>query len=179
MKPFKILKDYHYFESQEENEQVIVITRRHWLNLVMPFVASFFIGLLLVIFFRISVGRGELIFGDLEPAGKSAFEILILMYIVFVAFGTWLMRYLNVIILTNKHIVDVSQKSFFARSVSTLELGNIEDVSIDKNGFLATVLDYGDIKIQTAGELPNFELKKIADPEMVQRTIMETKGSLK
>ena len=179
MRPLRLVKNYHYFESQEEDEKVIMITRKHWLILVLPFVMTTFTAALLVYFFWTAFSKGELMTGKLDDSAKMAFMMLVILYSILVAFGSWLTRYLNVLILTNKHIVDVSQKAFFTRSVSTLELKNIEDVCIDKNGFFATIFDYGNIKIQTAGELPNFELSSIADPEKVQRTIMEAKEQVR
>lgn len=176
MKPLKIIKNFRYFESQEEGEWAIMITRKHWLALVSPFAWGILAALIFIVFFRLALESGERSFGVFNNDAMSAFEVLVVMYAAFFSFGAWLIRYFNGIILTNKHIIDISQKAFFARSVSTLALGNIEDVNIDKNGFLATIFDYGDLKIQTAGELPNFELKKVADPERVQRLIMDAKA---
>jgi uncharacterized membrane protein YdbT with pleckstrin-like domain len=175
MKPLRIIKDFRYFESQEEGEWVIMITRKHWLALVSPFIWGIFIALILVIFSRLVLDSGERYLAAISDNAASAFEVLIVMYATLVSFGTWLIRYFNGLVLTNRHIIDVSQRAFFARSVSTLALENIEDVNIDKNGFLATIFDYGDLRIQTAGELPNFELKMVADPERVQRLIMNAK----
>jgi branched-subunit amino acid transport protein len=177
MKPFPIVKGHHYFEAQEKGESVIAVTRKHWLSLTSPFVIASLTAIVLLVFSGMVFATGEKIFGDFDNALLAVTEVLILLYIILAAFSTWLIRYLNVIILTNKHLVDVSQKAFFARSISTLALQDIEDVTIDKHGFLQTIFDFGNLKIQTAGELPNFELKSIADPETVQRRIMEAKAS--
>jgi len=176
MRPLKLINNFRYFESQEKDEKVVLITRKHWLMLIYPFILGTFVSFLLIYFVRLSVSSGELTFGTIDPNARVSFELIVVLFVILVAFGSWIVRYLNVLILTNKHIVDVSQKAFFVRTVSTLALSEIEDVVIDKSGILATVLDYGNIKIQTAGELPNFELKSIADPETVQRKIMEEKG---
>lgn len=176
MKAFPVMQGHRYFESQEQAESVILLTRKHWLSLASPFLVGVFVIAILLVFSSLALATGERIFGDFGEAAKGAFEVLLTLFIVLASFCTWLIRYLNVIIVTDKHIVDVSQRAFFARSVSTLSLGDIEDVSIDKNGFLPTLFDFGNLKIQTAGELPNFELKAIADPETVQRQIMEAKA---
>ena len=176
MRPLRIVKTHRYFESQEADEWVIMVTRKHWLALISPFILGAMVAVVLIVFSRLVLSTTEGLIGDLDDIAVSAFELLIIMYVLLSSFGAWLIRYFNVVALTNKHIVDVSQKAFFARSVSTLALENIEDVSIDKNGFVGTIFDYGDLKIQTAGELPNFELKSVADPERVQRIIMEAKS---
>lgn len=176
MKKFPIIQGHRYFESQEQAEEVILLTRKHWLALITPFIYGLFVSVILVVFFDLALKTGEEIFGDFSDGGVEAFKVLLVMFIVLVSFSSWLIRYLNVIIVTNKHLVDVSQRAFFVRSVSTLALQDIEDVSIAKKGLLSTVFDYGNLKIQTAGELPNFELKTVADPETVQRQIMECKA---
>lgn len=178
MRPLKIFKEHRYFESQEKGEHVILITRKHWLPLISPFLLGLLTTVVLIFFFGEAIDVGDRIFGGIDPAIVSAFNVLLIMYVVLSAFGAWLVRYFNSIILTNKHMVDVSQGAFFARSVSTLALENIEDVSINKTGFLATILDYGNLRIQTAGELPNFEIRQVADPETIQKKIMEAKENL-
>jgi hypothetical protein len=176
MKPLKIIKNFRYFESQEEGEWVIRVVRKHWLALLSPFIMAVAVGAILLLFFGMSLDMGERLFGEFGASAIPAFQCILVMYVVLGAFGSWLIRYLNVIVLTNRHLVDVSQRAFFARSVSTLALENIEDVTIDKKGFVATIFDFGDLKIQTAGELPNFEIKSVGDPERVQKVIMEAKA---
>lgn len=176
MRAFPIIKGHRYFEAQEQQEEVVLVTRKHWLSLISPFILAFLMAAVLLFFANMALNMGEQILGEFDGAAVGAFEILIILYIILAAFGTWLIRYLNVIIITDKHLVDISQKAYFARSVSTLELQDIEDVSIYKKGFLPTVFDFGNLNIQTAGELPNFELKSVADPETVQRQIMEIKA---
>lgn len=176
MSRLPIIKGHRYFEAQEKEEGVLLITRKHWLALSSPFMIGFVVAVILLLFVALVLDTGEMILGDIDDTLVEAFRSLLLLYIVLAAFSVWLIRYLNVIVVTSKHLVDISQKAFFVRSVSTLALQDIEDVSIDKNGLLPTILDYGNLKIQTAGELPNFELKSIADPETVQREIMEAKA---
>lgn len=178
MRPLPIIKGHRYFEAQEREEGVLLITRKHWLALTSPFMIGFVTAVILLVFANLMFDSGEKIFGDMDDTLVEAFRSLLILYIVLASFSTWLIRYLNVIVVTSKHLVDISQKAFFVRSVSTLALQDIEDISIDKNGLLPTVLDYGNLKIQTAGELPNFELKSIADPETIQREIMEAKAAV-
>lgn len=176
MKSFPIIRGHRYFEAQEQEEEVVLVTRKHWLSLTSPFILAMLVAVILLVFARMALNTGEEIFGEFDGAVTGAFETIVVLYIILGAFGTWLIRYLNVIIITDKHLVDVSQKAYFSRSVSTLALQDIEDVSIEKNGFLPTFFDFGNLKIQTAGELPNFELKSVADPESIQRQIMEIKA---
>jgi len=43
-------------------------------------------------------------------------------------------------------------------------LVRIQDIKAKKAGLLQTFFDYGDIFVQTAGELPNFEIESVPHP---------------
>lgn len=64
--------------------------------------------------------------------------------------------YLDVYIITNERIVNIEQNGFFKREISELHLHQIQDVSAKVNGFLPTIMHYGDVFIQTAAERENF-----------------------
>lgn len=176
MNPVKLVHGYRYFETQEKTEKVILIVRFHWSVLMLPFIFGTIATAAVVGFaylvLRNSLSSASIPFADL--IFRAIFSLTLLFGTLYI-FGSWLTRYLNVFILTNEHIVDIKQIAFFSRKISTLSLDSIEDVAIQKKGILPSLFDFGDVMIQTAGELPNFTLKIIADPEGVQRAIMEAK----
>ena len=176
MRPFRPIRGHKYFEAQENGEEVLQIVRMHWLILALPLVIGPIVILLLSIIaltmFDVNVGFLKNSSAELT---KVAVMATILLFGALYIFSSWLSRYFNVLILTTRHIVDVSQAALFSRKVATLALESIEDVSIEKHGLFSNVFDYGDIVVQTAGELPNFRLDKIGDPEAVQKSIMEAK----
>jgi uncharacterized membrane protein YdbT with pleckstrin-like domain len=162
-----------YFESQEEGEEVLIVTRRHWIVYISPMILGFF-----AILISLAILNG--FFPDLLATYSlkvftfSAFTLLLLFTSLFV-YANWLINYLNVQIVTTKHVVDIDQISLFNRKVSELSLDEIQDVSASQMGILQSFLGYGNVKIQTAGELPNFEFEKIPKPYIVSRRIMEIK----
>lgn len=80
------------------------------------------------------------------------------------AYFAWY-RYQNDIwVVTNQRVMDSLKKHWFHQSLASADLVDVEDMSIDRNGMLPTVLGYGDVKCQTAGVEPNFILSGIADP---------------
>ncbi len=60
------------------------------------------------------------------------------------------------IIVTDKSLVQIIQKAIFNRKVSRLSLSNVEDVSVEQKGILASMFNFGTLTIQTAGEMDNF-----------------------
>ena len=62
----------------------------------------------------------------------------------------------NRLILTDRNITQILQYGLFNRKVSQLNMNNVEDVTAVQHGFLATIFNYGTLKIETAGEQVNF-----------------------
>ena len=87
-------------------------------------------------------------------------------------FSIWTDYYLDIWIVTDSRIVNIDQKGLFSREVSTLRIERIQDVTYEINGIVATVLDFGTVHVQTAGESEEFVIKGIAHPEYVKRRIL-------
>jgi len=166
---------YKYFRSQEDDETIIFVIRKHWTHLIFPImfgglIMAIMIGLQFLISYFASDGLDSL-----AQVIITCIFSLIYLYILLYIFISWLLRYLNVVILTNEHLVEIQQLGLFSRKVSELDLDSIEDATSSQHGFFATMLQFGDVLIQTAGELPNFNIQRIGDPEEVQQKVMEVK----
>ncbi|MFH1171063.1 MAG: PH domain-containing protein, partial [bacterium] len=57
--------------------------------------------------------------------------------------------------------------------VSELLLDKVQDVTVEVHGVIPTMLHYGDIMIQTAGESPRFHFDDIPHPHAIAEKIME------
>jgi uncharacterized membrane protein YdbT with pleckstrin-like domain len=175
MKPIKIIEDYKYFESQETDEKVVFVIRHHWTILIVPFiVGSVVLGLTGIIVLILS-SFGNITLSESGETIATCVVSLIFLFTILYVFLSWLIRYLNVIILTGEHLVEIQQLGVFSRKISELDLDCIEDASSAQKGFIQTMFQFGDVLIQTAGELPNFNLVGIENPNGIQQKIMETK----
>ena len=92
--------------------------------------------------------------------------------------GIWTDYYLDIWIITNKRIVDNEQKGFFHRETSILRLEKIQDVTIETQGIIPTLLNFGDIHVQTAGEEQEFIMHGIASPKRVREIIVQAQGCI-
>ena len=81
--------------------------------------------------------------------------------------------YLDVYVITDKRIVSITQNGFFKRSISELDIRQIQDVNADVQGFFPTLLHYGNVRIQTAAELPNFIFESIPHPYETSKKIVD------
>jgi hypothetical protein len=103
----------------------------------------------------------------------GGFLYIIILIFLFVAV-LWIWRR-NKIVITNQHIVDIDQVGIFNRKVSTLRLGEIQDLSADVHGPTQTIFQYGTIMIQTAGERENFTFDYVPHPYELEHYILETR----
>ena len=87
-------------------------------------------------------------------------------------FTIWTDYYLDVWFITNKRIIDIEQKGFFRREISTFRMERIQDITIEIKGILQTFLDFGDIHVQTAGESQEFIIRGIGHPKQIKEIIM-------
>lgn len=96
-----------------------------------------------------------------------------LLFIWLLFFFSLLDYFLDVWIITNLRIVDVRQDGFFSRSISEVRLEWIQDISSEINGFLATVLKYGNVSVRTAGDHTPLFFQEISNPEHIRDLLME------
>ncbi len=101
----------------------------------------------------------------------GAFLVLIIVACLF--FGIFWVWRRNKLVLTNRHIVDIDQLGILNRRVSTLRLEEIQDIRATINGPLQTILHYGTIVIQSAGERENFVFDFVPSPNELVLYIIE------
>lgn len=163
-------KDFH-FRGQTEGEHIVKIVRRHWFNILQQyFMVIVFIGLLIASFWIVPY------YYDLsDPQIRNLFffvaSTLGIMIWIF-TFILWIDYYFDVWIITDKRIVDIEQKALFVRHVSELKFAKIQDVSIEVTGLIPTVLNYGDVYVQTAGSRTRFIFHKVPDPYKLKSLII-------
>jgi hypothetical protein len=92
------------------------------------------------------------------------------------AWSTFTRYYLNAWILTNMRICAIKQRGWFSREVSSLFLSRVQDATTDVTGVLASLLNMGDITVQSAGAEDEFHMKGIPRPEQVRNIILRYVG---
>jgi len=129
-------------------EYLASIMRKHWFVLflkVIPFKILFAIPLL-VLFFIPASGLA-----DTDIAIIIFFSALWMLVLLMVIFTIWTNYFLDIWIVTNQRIIDIEQKSLFNREVKTLRMETVQDIQTDKVGILQEFLNFGTLRVQTAG----------------------------
>lgn len=161
----------HPFPGQQPDEKIIMFIRRHWISF-LGFIGMVFGMILIMFFFYVILA---LFFYDFFSAWISPLILLASAYVLFLSaffLVGWIDYYFDIVIITDRRIIDIRQKGLFARDIYELDILHIEDVSAKTTGILPTIFRYGDVYVQTAGTSPNFTFKSVPNPGKISRQIM-------
>lgn len=153
------------FELQGD-EHVVLFCRRHWL-----YFCSKLGGVLLALLLpTVAVlWLVEITAGLDGTVGKVAL-IVGAVWVVFWAirgYFTWYRYQNDVWVVTNQRIIDSTKYNWIKRRMASADLVDVEDINVVRDGLFATMFNYGDVHVQTAGEVPNFILAGIPAPSKV------------
>jgi uncharacterized membrane protein YdbT with pleckstrin-like domain len=156
------------------DEHTIYVLRRHPITLASLMVTfALLLGAPVAIILYFSQVRPDFLESPvampLLVLGGSVFFLFSWLFL-FQQFLDW---YLDLWIVTNRRILNIEQTGLFSRTVSELRLYRIQDVTSTVNGIVATVFDFGDLEIQTAGEKSRFDFEEIPHPTVVAKAILE------
>lgn len=98
---------------------------------------------------------------------------------IFALVKTLIVWRLTAVVITNKRVIDFDQHSLFMRQISEAPFANIQDISLEQKGFWAMVLNFGTIKIQTAGAQNVLELQFIRHPRRAQELLVDINSESK
>lgn len=159
--------------NHQRNETAEVFLRRHWIAIVMIglyFAALMIIPIIMLVFLAVA----DLSVFDTAFLGPLV-SVLMACYLIMVMIITMTQftdYYLDTWIVTTERIINIEQIGLFTRVVSELNLPEIQDITAETSGVLATVLSYGDVYIQTAATRERFNFKQIDNPEHVKEDIL-------
>lgn len=161
----------------EPDETIVLRGRRHWFVLALRLLPLIpFVIIPLIVFALLHAMTADT--GSFIKIGgnESAFAVFIIFswfLLVWIgAFIIWTDYFLDVLVITDKRIINIEQKALFSREIASLRLDKIQDITIDISGILATFLSFGNMRIQTAGEQEEFLIRFIQNPESLKKTIL-------
>ncbi|MGF7229477.1 MAG: PH domain-containing protein [Candidatus Saccharibacteria bacterium] len=76
-------------------------------------------------------------------------------------------------IVTDDSITQIIQASVFGRRVSQLSMENLEDITVDQQGLIQSMFNFGTLKAETAGERSKFIFPMCPNPNAYARKILE------
>lgn len=160
--------------NRKSGEEIVLHLRRHWFIFFRMF-------LLFIILCLLPIGLYLLLVSNFPNIleGQIIYPLLLLfastyyLMIVLFAFTFWTTTYLDVWTITTERIINREQNGLFNRVVSELQLDNIQDITAEQKGFFATIFHYGNVHIQSAGEVNRFAFEQIPNPYQIAKIIQK------
>lgn len=160
----------------QPGEQVIFQIKRHPIGIISIYAV---LGVMLAALAVVIFGVGPGLFSDIDRNtylgyGAIVFLLVTLLSVVF-SFIANIVYWGNTWILTSDSVTQIAQTSLFNKHSSQLSLNNLEDVTVEQNGMLTHIFNYGILKAETAGERSKFSFVYCANPNFYAQKILQAR----
>ena len=155
------------FTNLDDDEEILLFLKRHLVT-NSPWIFKAILASLVPLLFLIFLSFFGVILPEDYTFTLVLFYYLMLLGYIFVQFISW---FFNITFVTNQRVVDIDFSQLVFESVAATKLPQLEDVSYHQVGVLASVFDYGDVTVQTAGKASNFLFAQVPHPEKVVHLI--------
>ncbi|MEK7472488.1 MAG: PH domain-containing protein [Patescibacteria group bacterium] len=155
------------FETRESEEKIILFLRKHLVTNI-PWIITTIIMLLTPIFILNTTVL------DSTPS-NFRFIFILIWYLITTAYflESFLTWFFNVYIVTDERIIDIDFYNLIYKEVSDANIDKIQDVTYKMGGVVRTLFNYGDVLIQTASEVPNFDFLAVPHPDKIVKVLQD------
>lgn len=159
--------------AQKGYEKIVYVVRRHWVTF-LPVIIFFLVllaipaGLYWLILNTLNVLLQNPIYfvATILLASIYYLSVVLFFYTYFVTF------HLDLWVVTNDRLLDVEQKTLFSRTISELDLYQIQDATSEVKGLFPSIFNYGNIILQTAGVVNRFIFRNVPNPNKLREAIL-------
>ncbi len=166
--PFALFNSSNTFKGQLPEETTVLVVRKHWITLAMPLFLILVVALIPLVPLAVYPFIALTTYSSLYWFLSSAFW----MFLWNLLFFNLMIYSLNTLVITNKRVIETKQIGFFKYNTNEFQKDKIQDVSVKITGILASLLNFGDLEIQTAGAENKFNFTNFPDPEKIKMKIL-------
>lgn len=157
----------------QPNEKILLTLHKHWIIFAAKMASVLMLGLLPLFLFAvppsfIAAALPQHVWYPLSLLASALWWLILLLFF----YVEWLDYWLDVWIITNLRIIDIEHHGLFRREASEFYISQVQDVTIETPGFLGTMFGFGNITVQTAGEV-NFSAQYIVNVESAKKCILD------
>lgn len=165
-----------HFQTQKPDESILLFLRSHLITNLFWVLATIFLIFLPII---IAIILPTLNINIFSPNIARFAIVYILFYYLIVfsyAFVNFLHWFYVVFMVTTQQVVDIDYSDIVVHHVAVTSLSQVQDAKYTQSGFIPTLLNYGNIFVQTAGTQPNFEESSVPKPREATHIIGDVIG---
>jgi membrane protein YdbS with pleckstrin-like domain len=159
----------------EPGEKVITVVRRSVMGLVAAYLMAFAaVAAITALVIIISPGT----FNTSSPTISGSLSAIILLSAILLVLVLFTVTYVyrqSRLLVTDRSLVQIMQKTLFNRKVSRLSMSNVEDVNEEQRGIISSIFNYGTLTVQTAGTEDNFIFTLCPNPAGLADRIIEAR----
>ncbi len=164
-------------ESLQPGERVICEIKRHPIGILGVYFSLATAVLLVAI---VGYGFAPQIFTTIDSSKIYGYVTLALLIVAVLgglfAYIAHIVYWGNRWIVTDDSVTQVIQNSLFNKQSSQLSMGNLEDISAEKNGIMAHLFNYGVLKAETAGaQKSKFHFFYCPNPDYYAKCILNAR----
>ncbi len=161
------------FQTQQKGEEIILLLRQHpitnigWIFLG---IILFFLPLLIVQFPFINY---------LPPRFQFVLILMLYMFVFAYLFENFLSWYFHVFIVTDRRVVDIDFFNLAYKEITDAKIRNIQDITFVMCGAIEAIFNYGFVRIQTAGQVPEIEFERVPQPDRVVEVLKKLQSEVR
>lgn len=163
-------------EKVDKDEKLLAVIKRHPFGIIKMYatviVGMVFAGALLWMILPGLLPRDE---NEVIYSIIAVIAVTLVGLMAFILFVATIIYFRSKLVITDKTITQTIQNGLFNRKISQLAVTNIEDVTANKNGFFPTILNYGRLLVETAGEQENFHFDYCPNADHYAKLILEAR----
>lgn len=163
------------FELQTD-EKVLVFTRRHWVSIIPRLIADF-LALVVPIVLVTWLASATAGLGGMTGRVVGGLSLVWAVVLIVRGYFDWFHYQNDIWVVTNQRVIDSVKRNWFNHVMSSADLIDLQDISVDRTGFLATIFKFGDVRCQTAGEQPHFIFAGIPNPGKMLELLDSTRDA--
>lgn len=155
------------FETMDNEEKVILFLRKHWITNLGWILMS-------IVMFSVPTIVSSLSILESIPVNFRLMFALV-WYLISIAYflESFLTWFFNVYIVTDERIIDIDFYNLIYKEISDANIDKIQDATLKMGGAIRVLFNYGDVLIQTASEVPNFEFLAVPYPDRVVKILQD------
>lgn len=161
---YSYLPDGTDFETHDSVENIVLMIRRHPVTNI-PWIV---VALLMTVAPLIVV-----VLPTIPIPYKLQLVVVLGWYLITTAYilENFLNWFFNINVITDEKIVDIDFYNLVGKHIADCRIDKIEDVSYTMHGVIRTMFNYGDVFVQTAAEVTNFEMLAVPHPDRVVKIL--------
>ncbi len=167
------------FQDQEPDEKVLLFLRRHFITNFSWIITTIIFLLVPLLLNIINIQFSIIDLSSLPADLKTAILLFYYLAVFSYGFANFIAWYFNISLVTTKRVVDIDYSDIVYKNISATKLDLVQDVSYVQIGVFSSIFDYGDVLVQTAGTLDNFDFFMVPHPGKVVEIIEDLIGRKK